>query len=255
MVVVIGLLLGGIVIGQELISAAGIRATIAQVEKYNSAVYTFRDKFGGMPGDLLAPDAAAFGLFRLHDGLEVPNGDGLIDLLTAAHPNRAFSGEVPVFWRHLSETGLIGDSLGLVGNSDVDTDGTLSGAVTLIEQSMPRARIGRGNFITVYSAGGVNYYEINAITRISAQGVYTALSPALLPAEAYSIDQKTDDGAPNSGVVVARGAFGLIGDLNQLPDTTPSASPCVVDLTVPIPEYALTFKSPACALRLELGRQ
>jgi prepilin-type N-terminal cleavage/methylation domain-containing protein len=252
-IVIIALIVGGIVIGQELVAAAGLRATIAQVESYNAAVHTFREKYGGLPGDIAASQASAFGLFALDDGMEVPNGNDQVDLLTAANPNRAFSGEVAVFWRHLSEAGLIDDGLGLVGNSEIDTDGTLSGVVTLIDQSIPPARIGRGNFITVYAAAGVNYFEINAIARLSAQGVYQVDVPGLLPTEAYSIDLKIDDGAPTSGVAVARGQIGLTGALNQLPDSTPSTSTCVVDLSAPTVVYALTFPGPACALRIALG--
>lgn len=250
-IVVIGLLVGAVIVGSDLITAAGLRATIKQVEKYNTAVYTFRNKYGGLPGDLFPSQASAFGFFALDDGLEVPNSNGQIDLLTAANPNRAFSGEAPVFWRHLSEAGLINGSFGIAGTSDIDTDGTLSGIVVQIDQSIPPARIGRGNFITAYSSGGANYYEINAITRISAQGVYTVPQPGLLPLEAYSIDLKIDDGGPYSGLVVARGRINLNGELNQLPDVV--APPGVVGCTDGT-AYVTSYTEPICALRIELGK-
>lgn len=50
--VIIGLVIGGILVGQDLIKAAELRATISQKEKFDSAVNTFRNKFGGKPGDL-----------------------------------------------------------------------------------------------------------------------------------------------------------------------------------------------------------
>jgi prepilin-type N-terminal cleavage/methylation domain-containing protein len=43
--VVIGLIVGAIMVGQNLIAAAAIRAQITQIEKYNSAVNTFRGKY------------------------------------------------------------------------------------------------------------------------------------------------------------------------------------------------------------------
>src|SRR6266852_226786 len=51
--VIIGLIVGGILVGQDLIKAAQLRATITQLERYDATVNTFRTKFNGLPGDLL----------------------------------------------------------------------------------------------------------------------------------------------------------------------------------------------------------
>jgi hypothetical protein len=59
--VIIGLLVGGILVGQDLIRAAEARAQITQIEKYNSAVNTFRGKYGYLPGDINAATATQFG--------------------------------------------------------------------------------------------------------------------------------------------------------------------------------------------------
>src|SRR3984957_20998129 len=59
--VIIGLIVGGILVGQDLIKAAEVRAQLLQIEKYNSAVNTFRGKFGGLPGDLALSLANQFG--------------------------------------------------------------------------------------------------------------------------------------------------------------------------------------------------
>src|SRR3984885_348580 len=59
--VIIGLIVGGVLVGQDLIRAAQVRATVTQIEKYNSAVNTFRGKYGALPGDLNAGTAATFG--------------------------------------------------------------------------------------------------------------------------------------------------------------------------------------------------
>jgi hypothetical protein len=42
--VVIGLIIGGILVGQDLIKAAEVRATISQIEKYQTAANTFYGK-------------------------------------------------------------------------------------------------------------------------------------------------------------------------------------------------------------------
>jgi len=49
--VIIGLIVGGILVGQDLIHAAEVPAQITQIEKYNQAVNTFRGKYGDLPGD------------------------------------------------------------------------------------------------------------------------------------------------------------------------------------------------------------
>jgi hypothetical protein len=51
--VIIGLIVGGILVGPEMIAAAAVRAQISQIEKYHTAVHTFQSKYGGLPGDLM----------------------------------------------------------------------------------------------------------------------------------------------------------------------------------------------------------
>ena len=59
--VIIGLIIGGVLLGRDLISAAAVRAQIAQIEKYNAAVNTFKGKYGYLPGDIPDPYASRFG--------------------------------------------------------------------------------------------------------------------------------------------------------------------------------------------------
>ncbi|MBI3440941.1 MAG: prepilin-type N-terminal cleavage/methylation domain-containing protein, partial [Proteobacteria bacterium] len=49
---IIGLLIGGILKGQQLMQNARITATMGQIRAVESATTTFRDTYGGMPGDL-----------------------------------------------------------------------------------------------------------------------------------------------------------------------------------------------------------
>jgi prepilin-type N-terminal cleavage/methylation domain-containing protein len=59
--VIIALIVGGILVGQDLIKAAEARAQISQIEKYNSAVNTFRAKFQAIPGDMAVATANQLG--------------------------------------------------------------------------------------------------------------------------------------------------------------------------------------------------
>lgn len=51
--VILGLLTGGILAGQSLIRAAELRSVTSDLGRYSAASRTFRDKYMGVPGDLL----------------------------------------------------------------------------------------------------------------------------------------------------------------------------------------------------------
>lgn len=56
--VIIGLLVGGVLVGRDLIRAAEIRSTIGDLEKLKTAINTFRVKYNCLPGD--CPNATSF---------------------------------------------------------------------------------------------------------------------------------------------------------------------------------------------------
>lgn len=53
--VVIGLLMGGILKGRELISNSKINTAIRQIRSYDAAANMFRDSYGALPGDITNP--------------------------------------------------------------------------------------------------------------------------------------------------------------------------------------------------------
>ena len=59
--VIIGLIIGGILVGRDLINVAAIRSQISQIEQYQTAVNTFRGKYGYLPGDIPHDVALQFG--------------------------------------------------------------------------------------------------------------------------------------------------------------------------------------------------
>jgi prepilin-type N-terminal cleavage/methylation domain-containing protein len=206
--VIIGLIVGGILVGQDMIKAAEIRATISQIEKYNTATNTFRGKYNYIPGDIPASVATSFGIFAETTGS--PNtaghqdGNGLLEGGAAAAVKGL--GETLEFWRHLSDAELVDGRFGVTGNSAIGTAGALTGTVTAgtMANSFPSARIGRGNYIVTFSVTGQNFYQIFGITSVATDGTYTS-SSQLTPVESQNIDTKVDDGLPNSGAVRARG--------------------------------------------------
>jgi prepilin-type N-terminal cleavage/methylation domain-containing protein len=208
--VIIGLIVGGVLVGQDLIKAAEIRATVGQWEKYNSAVNTFRTKYNGIPGDIAVSQATAFGLFGLTTagtvgGAGEGDGNGLLE--GGSSGATVALGETLLFWRHLSDAGLVDGSFG----ANLTTAGQAAADVTgsTIANYLPPAKVGRGNYFAVAAANGINYYLLTGFagTAITATtGVYNFGFPELTPIEAYNIDVKVDDGMPNTGIVQARGA-------------------------------------------------
>src|SRR5579871_3923101 len=77
--VIIGLIVGGILTGRDLIDAAAQRAQIAQIEKYNTAVNTFRIKYGYLPGDIPDPYASNFGFQARGSVSGEGDGNGIIE--------------------------------------------------------------------------------------------------------------------------------------------------------------------------------
>lgn len=191
--VIIGLIVGGILVGQDLIKAAEIRATVSQMEKYATAVNTFRGKYNGMPGDLL--NATNFG-FETRSITGTGDGDAQIE--SSASTSGTFGGETSCFWDDLSTAGMIAESL----NASTSCGAARAVAAASLGSSVPIAKLGRGNYILVGNSGGINYWALTGVLSIQSTGEYS-LDDLVTGLEAFQIDSKVDDGAPTSGGVIA----------------------------------------------------
>ncbi len=77
--VIIGLLLGGVLKGQEMITSSKVNGTISAMEGYKSAFYAFQDRYQTVPGDS-ATAATLVGNGAINCTANC--GDGLITLWT-----------------------------------------------------------------------------------------------------------------------------------------------------------------------------
>lgn len=75
--VIIGLILGGALKGQELIQTAKVRSTINQLDSVKAAYYAFQDRYRALPGDY--SDAIANLPNATNEGVSDGEGDGIID--------------------------------------------------------------------------------------------------------------------------------------------------------------------------------
>jgi prepilin-type N-terminal cleavage/methylation domain-containing protein len=97
--VIIGLLLGGVLKGQELITAARVRNIISSQDGIKAAYFGFLDRYRALPGDYLIANAQANipGCAGCFGGVQGSGGgDGQIRGAEAIHA-----------WEHLSKAGFI----------------------------------------------------------------------------------------------------------------------------------------------------
>ena len=108
--VIIGLLLGGVLKGQEVITNARIKNINNDFSAISAAIYSYQDRYRAIPGDDLAANAHT-GAVESDNGAGGTAGDGIIDGAyddaTAAVAAAADDSESNLAWLHLRASGLI----------------------------------------------------------------------------------------------------------------------------------------------------
>ncbi len=216
--IIIGLLIGGILKGQELIANSQVTATVAQIKGIDAAVSTFRDKYSALPGDINPAN-------RLASCTAAPcstagDQDGRIEGAgtTAGATTPAITVESVRAFAHLSAADLL---------AGVEANG---GAASLaFGQLLPEAKVGGGyTGIEFSTAGALNNTATAARTghylvMTGAIATASSASSVLNPARAAQIDRKLDDGQPNAGAVRSTTAncatAGVTGNYLESTDT------------------------------------
>jgi len=201
--VIIGLIIGGVLVGRDLISAAKVRSQISQIEKYNTAAHTFQLKYNNyLPGDIPDPLATSLGLTPRGTDVGEGDGNGIIQGPWGAGHGDGVNiecGETALFWDDLSAAKLIGGSF-------TGASATVCPGPTLAPAEYgtyyPQAAIGQGNYVYATSlSNGNNYFGIEPITGFGWGGLPNAAA-GLTVAQAFAIDSKIDDGQPMTGRVL-----------------------------------------------------
>ena len=196
--IIIGLLIGGVLKGQELIANAQIASTVTQAKGIDAAVSTFRDTYNAFPGDMGNATTRIAGCAG-----NCANSATTNSVLNVA-PNAAAAnaGEGLQFWLHLSAADLI-SGVTLTGNA-------------VFGEELPTAPIG-GGFVAGYTqTGAIGGQTATAnprsghyiVLRADAATAASNASAILTPLQAARVDRKMDDGQPNVGTVVAIGTTG-----------------------------------------------
>jgi hypothetical protein len=224
--VIIGLIVGGVLTGQSLISAAEVRAQITQIEKYQTAVNTFRSKFNAIPGDMPGATASQFGFIvgtSCNGQTGGRDGNGLLEGINP-WPLIQTDGEPALFWQDLSSS-VAGNLIDVVipnsGGAILSCWSSVpSVPITIVGDYLPVARIGKGNFIYTYQSSGQNWYGLSSITSITSG---FTISQATIPVfQSYNIDIKIDDGLPTTGSVQTNYINSNLTVLQHAPNTSTS---------------------------------
>jgi prepilin-type N-terminal cleavage/methylation domain-containing protein len=200
--IIIGLLIGGILKGQELITNARVAATATQMKGYDAAVNTFRDSYSAFPGDMrdantrLPQCTGSCGANPTAAG----TGNGRIEQNN--FPAVVAGNEAHKFWLHMNAANVLSG----VENVDNLTFG----------DALPAANIGGGYQVSFSSDGQLLGMSLGGTA--TRPGHYIALSnqPGVIDANngvtasdlVRRIDEKVDDGQPNSGSLLAIGQSG-----------------------------------------------
>lgn len=240
--VIIGLIVGGILTGRDLINAAAIRSQLSQLDKYNAAAKLFDTKYGGLPGDLPNPYASQYGFIARGSLPGEGDGNGIIEgpapgTHCVSHTTEGYGnsyGEQTTFWEDLSQVGLIEGSFTSASETDSTIQLVNQSWGTALTATYPNARIGGGNYVTVISGGpgwcdmsiahnAINYFSLSVISLVNMNG--TTSTPGLTVMQAQAMDSKIDDGLPLSGTVTAFFSNYSLGDNSLVGAAAGTATP------------------------------
>jgi len=168
--VIIGLLLGGVLKGQELITGARVRNLISQQDGIKAAFFGFQDRFRALPGDYATAST------NINNVSQNGNGNGRIENNATAP---AFAHEELLAWNHLTAAGFLNGSFTAASG---DTNAT--------DQNNPK---------NPYSVYIQILYDNNYGTG-TPPSKHNLKTGSQVPVEIMAeVDRKIDDGLPYAG--------------------------------------------------------
>ena len=216
--VIIGLLVGGVLAGQDLIKAAKLQNAIQAISDVNTSTTTFMTKYGQLPGDFSQGTTftTPIAITNTANAIGMGDNNGLVQATTtgvagtsAATTTLGVSGEVAAFFPELYAAGLLGDSMAAVNLATVNAPQATINA-TSNGMFVPLQVDGQSNLLIVggFPANGNavtgNYMFLVGPATGAANGSGIAVfSRALTPLSAQNLDTKLDDGNPGLGNVTA----------------------------------------------------
>ena len=220
-IVVIGLIIGGVVKGQELITTAKLNAVITQANGFKSAIASFQEKYGALPGDFASAQAQIPGCGDAAGNCLNGNGNGELNPITA-QPNVVPTSEARMAWQHLAYANLV---TGVVPGIAADDNE--------FGKAFPAARIG-GGFVLLNTTIGTDSSRLGGLwARLQKAGPAATISANegdgdLSPGDAAIVDRRMDDGNPLTGYVRAGGNLDTCARADGTYNEAVSSRDCVL---------------------------
>ena len=169
--VIVGLILGGVLKGQEMIANAKVRNVVDQTTAMQTAVFAFQDRFRSFPGDY---SLASTNIPGVATGANGGNGGGNGTVNT--------NNERGLFWMHLANSGYI------TGNYD--------GAARGNNLNCPASSCARNAF------GAAMMFSWGSAATGSPTNAHELRFGRSIPVNVLAeIDRKVDDGIPEAGAM------------------------------------------------------
>jgi prepilin-type N-terminal cleavage/methylation domain-containing protein len=180
--VIIGLLLGGVLKGTELIENSKVKRAANEINGVTAAFYAYQDRFQRLPGDdgpVATLNARGGNWITVTAASAAPNG---VIASTLAQTFTAPNGEPSGFWQHLKAAGFLSGQVNLTGAA-----------------ALPQNAFGG---LIGFTSGSVG----NPAAPIAGRVVCLSQVPGK---SAAALDVQLDDGLGNSGRM--RATLGAVG--------------------------------------------
>ncbi|MDP1658496.1 MAG: prepilin-type N-terminal cleavage/methylation domain-containing protein [Methylotenera sp.] len=176
--VIIGLLLGGVLKGQELINSAKVKNMASDFKNIQVYIYGYQDKFRALPGD---DKLASSHLTGANTATEITVGDLGNGVINGAYNSEAATNESALFWQHVRLAGL-------AAGPTIPTD------PNYYPHNADGGRIG------VSSVAGNTAVEVLPVAG-GISGAFIICSEGVLGKFAKQLDTALDDGNTQTGSV------------------------------------------------------
>lgn len=171
--VIIGLIVGGITAGKEMIRNAELSSVIHDVERYRAAIYAFRYKYGDLPGDLANASSFWPACDATPSNCNANPYDGYMDWGRS--------------WLHLRLAGLVSGNYPFLAPATPKTPGV----------ALPASALEPSAYVAAYGLFYGKTFNLIGLTAItSSNGFWSGVMPS---DQARSIEGKIDDGHPSYG--------------------------------------------------------
>lgn len=191
--VLIGLLTAGVLGGKSLLRQSQLKTIVAEHNRFKAAYDTFKFKFNAIPGDFNK---------AVQYSLSIKNGDGDGILENLVYNSNGRTNEANNALIHMQRANILHTGV------DEHLFGEYSWGI--LEKHFPRSTVDQNIGVRTTSAGGFYngmascpyYGKVDNINVLVYWGRVTN------PHESQSLDNKFDDGSPDSGIMYASNGIG-----------------------------------------------